>query len=139
MWPIRGRIYLRCCILDFPTKFKHMIALTNEIQIVGTIFAQTKCLHLQSFLAWRVPHWKEPNQWYSITGPNQWYSITIGYPLYGMKRKAFLPMWDSGPNQWYSITIGHPQEGFPSNMGISKPKMTTNANTWSRQKLSPHK
>ena len=25
--------------------------------------------------------------------PNKWYYITIGHPLYGIKRKTFLPMW----------------------------------------------
>ena len=44
-----------------------------------------------------IPHWKE----------NLLLSITIGHPLYGMKRKAFLLMWDSLSQKWLQVqTLG---------------------------------
>ena len=66
-------------------------------------------------------------------------SITIGHPLYDMKRKAFLAMWDKLVvlyHHWSSL-IWHEEEGFPSNVGLSKPKMTTSA-TLGLGKNSPH-
>ena len=80
-----------------------------------------------------------------------------------MKRKAFLLMWDSlKPKMTTSATLGlgkncphnkrtklvvlyyhwssliwHEEEGFPSNVGLSKAKNDYKCNTWSRKKLSP--
>ena len=52
------------------------------IDTVGAIFCLDQVLHLLSFLAWRVPHWKK------------------SLPL-----AAFLPMWDS-PKMTTSATLG---------------------------------
>ena len=40
-------------------------------------------------------------------------------------------------HHWSSL-IWHEEEGFPSNVGLSKAKNDYKCNTWSRQKLSPH-
>ena len=63
-------------------------------------------LHRQTRIARRIVigslHWLSQHLHTYKNGQNsprklahQCYSITVSHPLYGMKRKAFLPMWDS--------------------------------------------
>ena len=75
-------------------------------------------LHRQTRIARRIVigslHWLSQHLHTYKNGQNspgklahQWYSITIGHPLYGMKRKAFLPMQDTPkPKMTTSATLG---------------------------------